>query len=161
MEWKFFPQKDNFSDVLVLGSNILQKVCKNFRTRFFWCFRTRIKFFRKRLRRVLREVVKTAFNVSEGLCWAICFRKVLILQFFAVFQRKLFWLFKKIVVVKTSIHLSRRKKSFKLFSFKNVFLYLLQDVDQNVIGTSATIFGQDCQNCNLTVRKNFLMGIFS
>ena len=68
-----------------------------------------IEHFPRCLWKISREVVKTCFNVSRGICWAILFRKVLPLQFLSDFQRKLFWLLKKIVVVKFAIYLSRWK----------------------------------------------------
>ena len=77
---------------------------KNYFLQFYTIWITN---FPKCLWMVSGENIKTCLNLSRGLWRAISFQKVLVLQFLSDFQRKLFRLFRKIVVAKTAIYLSR------------------------------------------------------
>ena len=56
---------------------------------FPWCFMIWINCFRKRLWKLLGEIVKNSFKVSGWLCWAILLEKVPVLQLLSDFQRSI------------------------------------------------------------------------
>ena len=56
--------------------------------------------------------------------------------------------------------LVQMKNLFKLFAFKNIFLYMHQDFDQKVIDIPASNSGKGCQKCNSIFWEKFLIVMF-
>ena len=120
--WKFCFGENTFSDVFLFGPTIFQNVCENVRAKllkipsrcrydsvelfclkkflyfkyFPWCFMIWINYFRKRLWKIVGEIVKKPFKVSRLTLLNNFVFESSCTSTLSDFQRKICWLSEKL-----------------------------------------------------------------